>query len=628
MVLDSALLAVTSGDGANTGDPGTDPANNGTLGANGGAGLAGNATFSAANDLVANMNNTNFNFTKGATYFSAGGDLNVSVGRNLEISSGSRLNLNISGNMGANDDIAFETLFSRPQSSLVTAAEVYTDTKPANGVFYQVRNLDIVTSAVWSTDGTYSPHSLDFDYMRFDMSDIQPSAVILDFSGDGTVHLEHFDPMAQHEKYLNNASRPRYSDDPAYRTYANSFVSDADTAPAVITSAYQTKQLHLGHITLVSKTDGSSDSSLTTTDAEGNIHFNSGSSSLGSLYNDFAFTSGLRRYYFDLYIDNGTGRALMANNYYTADASKVFAQSAASGVISVNQTFENTLTAIERTFSLASADKVSVEAIIGGSSVKAETGSHAKVKNFSSALAVSKKFEHNAGVSALGIFAEYGDGGYDTFASVPRYGDVFGEGDVRTIGGGLFFKTQLRSDFFLAASIRGGSIQNDFSLKQDPWIQHPEVHSADTSSSYTGLHVEVGRVFRYSDMGEIEGYGQFFWTHSPEDQFTTRFGDHITIDSFDSTRARAGARIKNSLNSDSLQFYFGLAAEHEFDGKLSGRLNDDAFPHSVELQGTSAFGEMGLSIMPSENVSIIVGAYGWAGKLKGAGGGASINFSF
>lgn len=89
---------------------------------------------------------------------------------------------------------------------------------------------------------------------------------------------------------------------------------------------------------------------------------------------------------------------------------------------------------IERNLSLASADKMGVEAIIGGNCIKAETRSHAKVNNFSSALYVSQKFEHDPWVSVLDIITKYGDGGGDTFMAVPNYGEVFGEGDIRTIG--------------------------------------------------------------------------------------------------------------------------------------------------------------------------------------------------
>jgi hypothetical protein len=534
------------------------------------------------------------------------------------------------------DNIIFNTLFFRPYAALDTNARVFTSIgdKPYSTLpllpFYQVHNLDAITHATWSTQGTFAPVTdPQFDYMRFDLANILPNDLIVDFSGNGTVSLLEFDPMAQHEKYLTKSKRPRYSDDPAYRDYEDTFDSDADVSPAFLTSVYQTKRLSLGDVTLINKTNGNVLGSAVWTDALDNEHYISNDSALGDLYNDFAFTAGLRRYYFDVYVDSqATDNPLKARNYYTADASKVYAQAAVSGVISANQTFENTLSALDAAFGGATVDKTTVTALLGWNSIKVDTGSYAKVRNFSGAISVARKIEHEIGESAIGLFAEYGDGNYDTYTFVPRYGEVFGEGDVKTFGGGIFIKTLFSSNTFISASFRGGGIQNEYSLTQDPWILHPEVHSADTQSSYIGAHLEVGQKFQVYDGGELEGYGKFLWTHSPQDTFTTRFGDNISIDSFDSARLRIGARLISNLREDTVQLYFGLAGEHEFDGDVSGKLNEDRFTHKVDTSGTSGFGELGINITPNEYVTISIGAFGWAGNARGGGGSASVNFSF
>ncbi|MDR2354125.1 MAG: autotransporter outer membrane beta-barrel domain-containing protein [Deltaproteobacteria bacterium] len=633
MRLDSNLLEIKSGIGGNKGTDGIEQVSGALKGTGGTAGTAGNSTFSVTRDLLVQKANTSFNFTKGSSGdTTAGGTLKVDVKRNLEISKNTKLVLNISGRMVAsqNDNILFQTLLFGSKSSLETTANVYTanSNKPTDGAFYQVRNLDVITNTNWSTQGTFSPNTSVFDYIRIDMSDIAKNAKIVDFSGAGTVDLTNFNPMLQQEKYLKNPNRPKYSDNSVYRTYTGSFDSNATVAPAFLTSAYQPKILNLGKSVLISKTNGATPVATTITDKNGNIHFKSDNSALGTLYNDFAYTSGLRRYYFDVYIENSANKPLVANNYYTADASKVFAQSALSGIVSVNQTFENTLGVMERAFGSSNADKVSVTAAVGGSSSKIDTGSYIKVKNFSTALSVSKKIEHGMGESALGIFGEFSDGSYDNFSSIPRYGDVFGGGDVKSYGAGLFFKTLFKSNTYVSASFRGGGINNEFKLKKDPWTNRPEVHSSDTDSSYLGGHIELGQKFNVLDNLELEGYGMLLWTHSPNDMFTTKFGDRVNIDSFNSTRAKLGARIKNNLVNDTVQWYFGLAMDHEFDGKMSGKLNGDTFLHNVEAKGTSGFGELGINIIPRENISISIGAYGWTGQIRGAGGNASINFSF
>jgi hypothetical protein len=46
------------------------------------------------------------------------------------------------------------------------------------------------------------------------------------------------------------------------------------------------------------------------------------------------------------------------------------------------------------------------------------------------------------------------------------------------------------------------------------------------------------------------------------------------------------------------------------------------------MSGTSGFGELGLNVNPTENLTLSLGAFGWAGNQKGGGGSASLNFSF
>ncbi|MDR2198222.1 MAG: autotransporter outer membrane beta-barrel domain-containing protein [Deltaproteobacteria bacterium] len=633
MLLHADLIEIKSGAGGDKGADGAQKTPGALQGLGGAGGAAGYAEFTVDRDLVVLQDDARFKFTKGPDgNGSAGGVFRVDVKRNLEVSAGKHLALEMTGNFKPADSIRFNTLYLKADSSFVTTATLYTGDgdKPGSGQFYQVRNLDLVKSAVWRTDGKFAPdsHNAPHDYTRFDMTDVFSSALMLDFNGPGTVSLAKLDPRVQQEKYLGNPDRPRYADDPKYRSYDGYFVSNSAIAPAFITSAYQTKRLHLGNVILVNKTQGDPPSGIVESDAAGNLHYKYPASALGELYDDFAYTAGLRRYYFDVYVDAGVDRALVAHNHHTADASKVYAQSAASAAVSVNQTFQTALSAMEQAFANLAPDKASVDFVMGGSGVKVDTGSHVRVATFSSALSLAKKIEHKAGVSALGVFAEFGVGGYDTFAYIPRYGDISGEGDVRTFGGGIYLKTVFDSGTFFSASVRGGGVRNDYSVTKDPWIRRPEVHSAVTTNAYFGAHAELGQKIKISENSELEGYGQYLWTHTPKDNFTTRFGDRVSIDSFDSSRVRVGARVKTKIKEGDLELYCGLAAERELAGGLSGSLNEDKFTHKVDTKGTSGYGELGMSFKPAKNVSVSIGAFGWAGQTRGGGVtvGLSINF--
>jgi hypothetical protein len=625
LVLNATLFSFSSGSGGTSGAAGTgaNPAAGG-LAAAGGA-----ATGTVARDFLVTQSAT-LDFSKGLANDGGAGALRFTVGRNLEIASGQSVTLDnlASGPMAAGADaIVFPTLFLRAGSALTSgSAEVFSGANvPVAASFYRVDSLDIIGGASWNMAGTFAPMTPKTGYIRFDLQGVAPNARLLTQAGAGTVSLDEFYPMAQHEAYLKSPNKPLYADDPAYRTYKDSF-----DAPAFLTSPYRTLRLSLGRLTLLEKTSGAPDASVSYLDGAKNIHYVSGNSSLGSLYNDFAFTAGLRRYYFDVYQEapGGARQALIAHNYYTADASHIYAESAAAAAVAATQTFQSTLETIETAFARGNVGKVSVNAVFGGSHLRVDTGSHVDVSGWSGALAVSTKLEHRSGVTALGLFTEFGTGDYDTHAFIPRYGNVTGDGDVRSFGGGFFLKTLFNQNTFVEASARAGNVRNDFRLTRDPWTARPGIHSAKSHSSYWGAHLGVGQKFDLNRETSLDAYGKYFWTHTPGDGFVTGAGDSISIDSFNSSKIRLGARLTRQISETSVSFYAGLAGEREFSGSLSGANGPDRFAHGVDMSGNSAFGELGLNVNPAESVSLSLGAFGWAGERRGGGGAASLRFSF
>jgi hypothetical protein len=528
------------------------------------------------------------------------------------------------------DRVSYGTLLLWGGSAFYTQAEVYSlGAAPSTGAFYQVDSLDLVTAATWRTSGTFRPSTAAGKYMRFNMSGTAPWAVMGDIQGTGTVSLSSFDPGAQQRAHLAWAGRPYWSDDPAGWDYTGAGFFDH---PAFIMSDYRTKRLRMGDVTLVDSASGYATvpaAAVAYEDAGALRKHYSGASGMGELYDDFAFTSGLRRYYWDVYAQGGAGaNTLNAYNYHTADASHVYAQSAAAGSVAAVQAQQASLSAIDGAARNGMADSYHLELALAGSHTRNDTGSHVDLDSWTGALALSRKVEHGMGQALFGIFGEFGAGEYESFTSVPRYGDVFGEGDVRTYGGGLFARNAFPTGTVVEATVRGGGIRNKFRLTRDPWAQWPQAHNAESDSSYLGGHVGLAQVIEITGSSEIEAYGRYFLTRTPSDSFMTASGDRISIDSFSSSRVRAGGRYTMSLPAGTLRLYLGLAAEHEFDGKVTGRNGEDPFLHSVDTSGTSGFGELGVSFTPSEAVSLSLGAFGWTGQQKGAGGNASLSFTF
>jgi outer membrane autotransporter protein len=298
-------------------------------------------------------------------------------------------------------------------------------------------------------------------------------------------------------------------------------------------------------------------------------------------------------------------------------------------VVSTVQTFTNTLGALQKSDAIIPLEKITVGSFISGSHTRTKTGSHVDVDNFSVALTVSKKMELSFGRTTFGLFGEYGTGNYDTYSYIPRYGEVFGGGDVDTYGGGLFVKTSIQNTS-IEASVRGGGIRNEFALTRDPWLKDPSIHSYETDNAYYGAHVGLTQKFDITDITNIEGYGQYLWTRTTEDDFTTHFGDEVDLDAVDSSRARVGARLNHNLSADKIQIYVGAAAEHEFDGKINGLYAQDPISNAPKLIGTSGFGELGLNITPTESKNITINAeiFGWTGRQEGVGGSAALSLNF
>jgi hypothetical protein len=401
------------------GDYGTD--NNFGAGGNGGG-----ASLTIERNLTI-LKDSDFNIRVGASVTPSvadGGDLTFTVANKLEIAKSQAVRMAIQGaaRVDGDDQIAFETLLFNPSSSFTTTASVYSYNNPNTPAYYQVKDLDVITRGTWSTRGAFAPDNVNGtnnDFVRFDMTDNTPDDLILTFAGSsGEVNLSSFNPVAQQNAYLSDGDWSKKSDVPSFGAYRSD-----DISPAFITSLYQTKRLDLGAITLVDKTTGALEPQISELRGDGNLHYiSSGNNAHGdSLYDDFAYTASLRRYYWDVYVDaQDPNLALKAHNYHTADATKIYTQSVGAAIASNVQTFLNTIDGINDVDLNAPYDKFMVATFLGGSHIRTKTGSHVDVDNFSATLLVAKKIQTSFGDASFGAFGEYGNGSYDTYSFVPR----------------------------------------------------------------------------------------------------------------------------------------------------------------------------------------------------------------
>jgi hypothetical protein len=643
-VLDGASTLTVS-----SGAPGGAGSANGAEG--GPAGSGGDARFTVERDLVA-ARDVSLVFQKGAAKGGAtrrpeggretrpagaavAGALQVAVGRNLEILEGRRVTMEIAGApMTDADSVSFGTLVLHPGAEFRTGAHVYTDRAPAGANGYRVASLDVIAGGTWETSGTFRPDSAHGGYMRFDMKDAEPGAVLASIKGSGSVSLAAFDPMAQHEAYLASPGRPSRSDDPAYRDYPG-----ASDAPAFITSPYGTKRLHLGQIVLIDRISGYGDipAALADEDGKGRKHYRSTGSASGPLHDGFAFTAGLRRHYWDVYAESeAAGGRLVAENSRTADASLVYALGSFASLELAHRTGEASLAALESAARAGHAGRWHLGAAASASDLRTWTGSRVDLKARHLTVSLSYRIAHgpdgapagSRGETILGIFGESGTGSYDTSASVPGYGVLHAAGDAEIRGAGLFVRTASAGGLFLEASARAGRVENSFRLEGDPWAALPRVHDADFAASYEGFHLGLGKAFALSERVSLVAYARYYRTRIGECSSVTAAGDPITLSPAVSSRLRVGLGADVALGDTGLGLHFGIAGEREFDGRASGLNGIDRFAGGPDPRGTSAIAELGLSWKPAPGVTVTAAGFGVSGRQKGGGGTLSLGFSF
>jgi hypothetical protein len=265
----------------------------------------------------------------------------------------------------------------------------------------------------------------------------------------------------------------------------------------------------------------------------------------------------------------------------------------------------------------------------GGGSLRHKTGSRVNVEGYSFLLGLAHGWDLGHGRLTLGGFLEYGMGDFDTnnsFASAPS---VFGEGNTEYLGGGLLARLDLAEGShghgYLEASGRFGRVESDFSSRDFVNFRNTAV-SYDTSSHYYSAHLGVGYVFRFSEDESLDLYAKYVMTHQQGDSVVLSSGDPVNFDSVNSKRVKAGARFSFAVN-EHVSPFFGLAFEHEFDGKAGA--SSHGFRLDVpKLKGSTGIGELGLSVRTGSAVSFDLGVQGHLGNRRGVSGSLLLNVTF
>jgi hypothetical protein len=266
-----------------------------------------------------------------------------------------------------------------------------------------------------------------------------------------------------------------------------------------------------------------------------------------------------------------------------------------------------------------------INVVFHGGALENKTGSKIKATVWGVNLAAGHKIQTTSGSFTFGGFVEGGGGNYDTHNTFPILGDVKGSGQASYIGGGLFISYLFNGGTWFNLAGRFGSIKNDFDVTGYPGYTY------DASADYYGFNVSVGQNIKVQETNSFDIYAKLFWTQVKGKSLADGRGGRISFESSDSSRTRLGGRYTHAF-TDNVSGFFGLAWEYEFSGKSVGTyINPEGVSFRTEapsLKGSSAFGEIGVQIKGSENVSFKLSGFGLVGQNKGGGGTASLILTF
>ena len=235
-----------------------------------------------------------------------------------------------------------------------------------------------------------------------------------------------------------------------------------------------------------------------------------------------------------------------------------------------------------------------------------------------------------AGSLTYGVFAEHGDGSYDTYANINGT-SLHGEGDTDYTGGGILarmdFNGSENGHGYLEASGRVGNADTDYT-NSGLRDAYGRAASYSTDGTYYGAHIGAGYVQKLDEKSSIDWYGKLLWARLEGSSADLSTGEHLTFDDADSLRLRIGGRW-NYAASDFVSYYAGLGYEYEFDGEASGFTNGLALGDE-DLTGGSGVAELGISFKPSKNspFSLELNLAGFTGEREGFRGGVEAVYTF
>ncbi len=265
-------------------------------------------------------------------------------------------------------------------------------------------------------------------------------------------------------------------------------------------------------------------------------------------------------------------------------------------------------------------------AAMGGSSLRAESGSHVDTKGFNIGLGFAKQIENKSGKLLIGPILEYGHGSYDSYQD----NGITADGKSSYWGIGVIAKQTNNSGFYYEGSLRVGRTKSDYGSNNAIAGSHL---SYDSKSTFWAAHLGAGKLVDIGHDNTLDYYGKYFYSHTAGDDVGIyRDGalfDSAKFDAVNSHRLRVGARVTHTLNEKN-KIYGGLAYQYEFKGDARATYQSGGTAPSPSVKGGSGMLELGWQVKPGSKspLTIDLGVTGWAGKQRGITANLQANWTF
>ena len=260
----------------------------------------------------------------------------------------------------------------------------------------------------------------------------------------------------------------------------------------------------------------------------------------------------------------------------------------------------------------------------GGGNMRYKSGSYSDMRGYNLALGFAKAIQNNAGKLTYGPLLEYGWGSYTSHLD----SGIRADGNTKYYGIGMIVRQDNNSGLYYEGSVRYGRMDSDYASGDLIGAGGSKVYADyDSSSSYYGAHVGIGKIKKLNETTKADIYAKLLYTHQSGDSVTLGGegnGEVYDFDAVNSTRARIGARLSKDVNANGT-CYAGLAYEYEFDGEATATVKGLSTP-SPSIKGSSGMLELGY-IIQNKDVNapaVDIGLQGWSGKKQGFSG--NINF--